>query len=300
MSDLPLVSILVVSYNQGKYIRENLDSIKAQTYPNIELIVADDASPDNSVEIFNEWLTQHNYPAKRNFHKKNTGLATVLNECVEMVTGKYVKLIAADDFLHPQSIEKCVQKLEEIGEEYGMVFTDVFAVDEESNPANDIGDYNTAGLVDRMVFRRNLKKRNQIAALSVLMRYTALKETGPYRVGMLVEDYHKWLQINQKYYIAYIPQKLCYYRLHDSNISKTRAARIEVEDFYLKIKYDEDGDNQYYINDRIQWQYSQNILRSEDLLREAFLSYPFRNKTLAFCIKNRVSFFIFRILNKLI
>lgn len=300
MSDLPLVSIVVVSYNQGKYIRENLDSIKAQTYPNIELIVADDASPDNSVEIFNEWLTQHNYPAKRNFHKKNTGLATVLNECVEMVTGKYVKLIAADDFLHPESIEKCVQKLEEVGEEYGMVFTDVFAVDEESYPTKDIGDYDRMGLVDREHFRKNLRKGNKIAALSVLMKTAALKETGPYSVGMIVEDYQKWLQINQKYYIAYIPQKLCYYRLHDSNISKARAARIEVEDFYLKIKYDEDGDNKYYINDRIQWLYSQNILSSEDLLREAFLSYPFRNKSLAFCIKNRLSFLIFRILNKLI
>ena len=61
MSTLPLVTIVVISYNQSKYIKENLDSIKAQTYLNIELIVADDASPDNSVEIFESWLKHNNY-----------------------------------------------------------------------------------------------------------------------------------------------------------------------------------------------------------------------------------------------
>ena len=59
----PLVTIVVVSYNHSKYIKENLDSILSQTYPNIQLIVADDASPDNSVEVFEEWLSNNNYPA---------------------------------------------------------------------------------------------------------------------------------------------------------------------------------------------------------------------------------------------
>ncbi len=299
MSDLPLVSIVVVSYNQGKYIRENLDSLKAQTYPNIELIVADDASQDNSVEVFNEWLFKNNYPAQTNYHTKNTGLATTLNECVEMVTGKYVKFIAADDFLHPESIERCVKKLEELGEEYGMVFTDIYAVDDDSKPLGDIMDYNRAGLVDREVFRRDLRKGNRIAALSVLMRLNVLKETGPYSSDMLVEDYQKWLQINEDYYIAYIPEKLCYYRQHINNISKSKAAKIAMEDLYLRIKYDKYGDSKKHINDNIQFLYSKKMFLRETSLVQAFIRYPFRNKTLGFCIENKLPFLYFRILNKL-
>ena len=71
----PLVSVVVISYNQAKYIKENLDSLKAQTYPNWELIVADDASPDNSVEEFKNWLKENNVNAKELFHTKNTGLS---------------------------------------------------------------------------------------------------------------------------------------------------------------------------------------------------------------------------------
>lgn len=67
----PLVTIVVVSYYQSKYIEENLNSIKAQTYPNIELIVADDASPDNSVEVFETWLKENNYPAKELSYQKH-------------------------------------------------------------------------------------------------------------------------------------------------------------------------------------------------------------------------------------
>lgn len=63
----PLVSIIVVGYNHAKFIRENLDNIKAQTYPNIELIMADDASQDNSVIVFKNRLAENNFSANKNF-----------------------------------------------------------------------------------------------------------------------------------------------------------------------------------------------------------------------------------------
>lgn len=66
----PLVTVIVVSYNHSKYIEENLDSIKNQTYKNIQLIVADDASKDNSAETFEQWLSKNNYPAEKIFIKK--------------------------------------------------------------------------------------------------------------------------------------------------------------------------------------------------------------------------------------
>ena len=237
----PLVSVVVISYNQAQYIIQNLDSLKSQTYTNWELIVADDASPDQSVEVFKNWLRENNISAKEIFHTKNTGLATVLNEAVEICSGEYVKFIAADDYLHQECLEKLVRCLEEKGKEYGMVFTDTFCVDENSQPLPDIADYNKLGMISPEEFRTELIKGNRIAALTVMMRTSALKETGKYDSQFIIEDYFRWLKINEKYWIAYLPQKLTYYRLHADNISKIKKKRIATECRMLQLMFDHTG-----------------------------------------------------------
>ncbi|MFV0175484.1 glycosyltransferase [Empedobacter falsenii] len=294
----PLVTIVVVSYYQSKYIEENLNSIKAQTYPNIELIVADDASPDNSVEVFETWLKENNYPAKKNYHTKNTGLATVLNKCIELATGKYIKLIAADDFLHPKSIEKCVRKLEELGEEFGMVFSDTFAINENSKIIADITDYNKFGNVSPELFRKELVRGNRIAALTVLMRLDVVKETGSYDSKFIVEDYYRWLKINQKYLIAYIPEKLAYYRQHENNISKLKAEKINQEDLMLRIMFDEEGNMKDEINMKIFSKYINNIKLDKDLI-ELYKNYPNNIKRLKLAFKYNIPTFLYKFVSKI-
>ncbi|MBQ0151497.1 MAG: glycosyltransferase, partial [Chryseobacterium sp.] len=237
----PLVTIVVVSYNHSRFIKENLDSILSQTYPNIQLIVADDASPDNSVEVFEEWLSDNNYPALKNYHKKNTGLATTLNECIKLAKGKYIKLIAADDYLHPDAIEECVAKMEESGDQYGMVHTDTYCIDNSSTIIKDFANYNELGNIDPLEFGKKLIEGNRIAALTVMMRLDVVIETGDYDAYYLAEDYYRWLMINNKYLIAYIPKKLAYYRLHENNISKLKAEKIEQENLILKMLFDNEG-----------------------------------------------------------
>ena len=291
----PLVSVVVVSYNQAQYIVQNLDAIKSQTYSNWELIVADDASSDDSVPVFKKWLQENNIPAKEIFHPKNTGLATVLNEAVELCAGEYVKLIAADDYLHPECLEKSVRCLEEKGKEYGMVFTDTFCVDENSHFLRDIADYNRLGNIPPEEFRKELIKGNRIAALTVLMRTSVVKETGKYDARFVVEDYFRWLKISQRYFIAYIPEKLTYYRLHDENISKTKAERIATECMMLQLMFDQDG----VLKDRINHFFNdQYILRQEIPVElvQYFNNYPFGMKLLKFCINNNVPTFVFRII----
>lgn len=294
----PLVSIVIVSYNQGKYIKENLDSIKAQTYPNIELIVADDASPDNSVEVFESWLTENNYSAKKNYHQQNTGLATVLNECIEFASGKYIKLIAADDFLHPEAIEKCVTKLEELGEEYGMVFTHTHTVNDNSSIIRDIADYDKLGNINPHIFRKELLKGNQIAALTVLMRTKVLKDTGKYDSQFIVEDYYRWLKIIEKYLITYIPEKLAYYRMHSENISKTKAKKIELETLQLQMIFDKKG----IVKDRINWITRKYYFSGEKLPADyinTYNQYPFHTKRLYFAIKSKLPVSFYKFLNKI-
>lgn len=295
----PLVSIVVISYNQAKYIKENLDSLKAQTYPNWELIVADDASPDHSVEEFKNWLKENNVNAKKLFHTKNTGLATVLNEAVELCEGEYIKIIAADDFLHPEIIEKSVKSLEEKGDEYGMVFTDTFAINNHSDIVEDIADYNFLGNTDPRIFKKELLKGNRIAALTVLMRTKVLKETGKYDSTFIIEDYYRWLKISAKYLIAYIPEKLAYYRIHSQNISKIKEKKIEMEAIHLQMIFDKEGFARKNINKYILTSYISGQKFTKDFIH-AYQDYPFYIKRLYFAIKFNLPIPIYKFLNKFV
>ncbi|QBA22835.1 glycosyltransferase [Chryseobacterium indologenes] len=290
----PLVTIVVVSYNHSKYIGENLNSIKHQTYKNIQLIVGDDASSDHSVKVFEQWLQENDYPAEKNFHSQNTGLAQMLNECIDLSKGKYIKLIAADDFLHPEAIERCVSRLETLGKEFGMIYTDTFAVDDSSAIIPDIADYNTPGNISPFAFREKLITGNCIPALTVMMRREALIETGKYDSNFIVEDYYRWLKVNEKYLISYIPEKLAYYRTHAENISKIKAERIETEFAMLQTMFDKDGKVKNKINGFIQQKYLSGQDISEDFFT-LYKNYPFHVKRLVFCIQNHIPPLLYKI-----
>ncbi|MGE8432277.1 glycosyltransferase family 2 protein [Chryseobacterium joostei] len=294
----PLVTIVVVSYNHSRFIKENLDSIKNQTYKNIQLILGDDASPDHSVEVFEEWLKENNYPAEKNFHTQNTGLPTMLNECVELTKGKYIKMIAADDFLHPESIEKSVSALEHLGNEYGMSFSDTYAINNDSQIIQDIADYDAMGKVDPSIFKEDLLKGNRIAALTVLAKTEVIRETGKYDTQFIIEDYYRWLKISEKYLIAYIPEKLAYYRLHEENISKVKAEKIEKEAALLQMMFDKKGVAKSSINTAVEKFYFSGTELSEEYLT-AYRAYPFHLKKLDFAIKKNLPIPLYKILKKI-
>lgn len=104
----PLVSVVVITYNSERYILEGLKSIEGQTYDNIELIISDDCSTDNTVEICKEWINNN----KNRFMRvelieaiKNTGVAGNLNRGIKASNGEWIKTLSGDDKLLPESIE---------------------------------------------------------------------------------------------------------------------------------------------------------------------------------------------------
>lgn len=103
----PLVSICVISYNSSEFVLETLESAKAQTYKNIELIISDDGSSDNTIEICKNWLSGNKERFVRTeliTVEKNTGIPANCNRAVKAAKGKWIKLIAADDIL----LEDCI------------------------------------------------------------------------------------------------------------------------------------------------------------------------------------------------
>lgn len=110
--DQPLVSILTPVYKSEPYIKRCADSLFSQTYPNIEFIFVDDATPDNSITLIRQVL--ENYPHRMGqvrfiHHNRNKGIAEARNTCLREATGIYILFIDSDDWIEPNTVEKLTQ-----------------------------------------------------------------------------------------------------------------------------------------------------------------------------------------------
>ncbi len=112
----PLVSVVVIAYNSAAFVLDTLESIAAQSYPNLELIISDDASTDRTVPLCREWIAQH----RQRFARivlvtavDNRGVTTNFRRGINQAAGHYVKTIAADDLLYPDAIERYVEHMVE-------------------------------------------------------------------------------------------------------------------------------------------------------------------------------------------
>ena len=109
--DTPLVSLIVITYNSSNFILEGLESIKNQTYKNVELVISDDCSTDNTVEVCKKWLQENKQYFKNTrlvTSEKNTGVAPNANRAIKASSGEWIKGLAGDDKLLPNSIEEYV------------------------------------------------------------------------------------------------------------------------------------------------------------------------------------------------
>ena len=114
MENNPLVSIVIITYNSAKYVLETLESVKAQTYENIELIVSDDGSvKDDTVAVVSKWIGENKecfkIPPILITVEKNTGTVKNLNRGVKASHGEWIKSLAGDDKLKPNCIEEFVK-----------------------------------------------------------------------------------------------------------------------------------------------------------------------------------------------
>ncbi len=122
MLDMPKVSVVVITYNSSKYVRETLDSIKSQTYDGpIELIVSDDCSSDNTLEICEEWFKEHASHFVRAIVMStptNSGICGNYNYALKQVTGEWVKYIAGDDILMPECIARFMDETKRTSDKF--------------------------------------------------------------------------------------------------------------------------------------------------------------------------------------
>lgn len=112
----PLVSVIVITYNSSQYVLETLESIKAQSYQNIELIISDDCSKDNTVDICRQWLEDNSDSFVKTeliTVENNTGIPGNCNRGVHAANGEWIKIIAGDDILDNECIAIFIEYFQE-------------------------------------------------------------------------------------------------------------------------------------------------------------------------------------------
>jgi glycosyltransferase involved in cell wall biosynthesis len=215
---IPLVSIIMLTYNRANYIGEAIKSVFAQTYQNWELIILDDGSTDNTAEIVAGFAD----PRLRYIKDRvNKGLFTRRCESLTYAQGKYIAILDSDDiWIQTDKLERQVNFLE-AEETYALVGTAITVINKDGLEIAK----NTYHTSDSKI-RKNILRRNQFANSSVLIRNAMLKKTAGYRSFAMAEDLELFLQLGQVGKFANLKEYTTAYRVHGGNISLSKLKLI--------------------------------------------------------------------------
>jgi glycosyltransferase involved in cell wall biosynthesis len=225
----PVVSVILTCFNHEEFARQALEAVRAQTHRPIELVVTDDASVDASAEVIAEWLDANWPEATFIRHTVNAGLCRTLNEAFEHVTGAFVSIASADDWMEPERIERLVDAFESAPSDVGLVHSGVRLVD---GAGNELALVHTepGSAPSGWVFRQQLSMPS-ILTPSVMVRRSVYESVGPFNEDDVVEDYDMWLRICRSFPVLHVPGTLVNFRWHRGNT--TTRIHGEVYDRYV-------------------------------------------------------------------
>ena len=218
MQNFPLVSVICLSYNHEVYVVEALNSVINQTYPNIELLIADDCSSDHSVGVIQDWL-QHHPNVYFLANEKNLGNTKTFNQLAKKAKGEFIIDLAADDILLPNCIEKQVTIFQNSKyENLGIVYGNLIEIDENGNFIRNYyteEDHPESGNIYKMVIGRTTK----ICSVSSMVKKSVFEKLGYYDESLAYEDLDLLVRTSRIYEFEYIPELLIKKRILASSLS---------------------------------------------------------------------------------
>lgn len=231
VDDLPLVSICVPTYNGERYLGEALESALAQTYPRLELVLSDDASADQTLQIAERVLATAPFPVTV-VHHAPAGIAANWNNCVRAARGEYVKFLFQDDVLRSDCVERMVQ-LAQRDERVGLVYCRRRVLVDAADPIQ-VGWVRRQGVLhqswDRLEVTEGIRSGRDYLKDPALMRLpknkigeptaVLLKRSTFAREGYFDEtvahelDYLQWYKIMRHHHVGFVDDDLVTFRLH--------------------------------------------------------------------------------------
>lgn len=222
-----LVSVFVITYNSSKYVVETLDSVKSQTYQNIELIISDDCSTDNTVELCQDWIEKNGDRFVNTIVltvAQNTGISPNCNRAIKAANGEWVKGIAGDDLLMPNCIADNVK--------FVTQHPDVYVVQSENSYINEFSQpiIRKAKVKKRFKDERITAKEQHKLSLftsnvniqTLFIKKDLFNYIGEYDESIpMMEDRPFYLKATQQgFKIYYFPTVTTVYREHSESVMR--------------------------------------------------------------------------------
>ena len=203
----PLVTVYITNYNYGPYIEEAVESVLTQSYDNIEILIIDDGSTDNSKQIIEQYTTKENI---QTIFQSNQGLTKTNNVALSMAKGDYIVRLDADDRLHNEAIQKLVSGFD--NSKVAMVFGNWNIVDEK-------GDF--LYTYKRHDFQKDVTLMDSPAhGACTMFKTDYLRSIGGYDEELRCQDgYELWFRIIDKFEVKNLDEIIFDYRRHGNNLT---------------------------------------------------------------------------------
>ena len=229
------VSVLVGAYNHECYVQECLDSIVSGSYPEIELIIFNDASPDGTSKAILQWQAEHpDFPTVFLDRQKNIGFTRSLNEAIAHATGEFVCIIAADDVMLPNGILDRVNYLTRNPEKLA-VFADSHIVD---SAGKIVADSAIEGYFRHHGMRKDLLQIDELMPYNIvfhwavpgpvfLCRRSAFEIVGAYDENSVAEDFDMYLRLAARGKLGFCNSYVSSYRKHDQSMTSIQYDEVQ-------------------------------------------------------------------------
>lgn len=226
---IPLVSVAIISYNQENFIREAIESVILQDYPNVELCISDDASTDNTSKVILEYVdklvTYPNIKIKYLLNQDNCGIVKNYNKVLNLCTGDYIAWLDGDDLFLAGKISAQVKFMQE-NPKCVISHTEVEAFDNSTN---------------EIIFKSNDIKINRNGNARTLLRHGAIFNNC---TTMVIGDWQRKIRFDENYrvlgdwlnkvelllasggLIQYLDINLSRYRVHGNNTSRRDGSKV--------------------------------------------------------------------------
>jgi glycosyltransferase involved in cell wall biosynthesis len=225
MSNNPVVSVYISSYNHARYLPQTIDSVLSQSFQDFELLILDDGSTDNSHAVLSDY--QQRYPDKIHYfwHEghANRGISYSCNLALARARGTYFTWLGSDDYWLPNKLAIQVKFMQE-HPGVGLSYTSAHTLSATGELFPALG---AQGYVSTEAWRQFVIANPIIASTAMVARH-CFDEVGTFDENLVFSDWELWIRLTAKYAVAFLPEPLAAYRVHGQNISisNKKAASI--------------------------------------------------------------------------